>query len=225
MSYKKGFGGTEFVFPSATRSRSDGWFFFLLVNLSASILWLCVQMRGSCKPGKASDGSRLAICQTLSINSIIIASAPVRVARVCAITACYRHASVVFMGSLQHVSASHLFFLVLSCVVIVFLCSRWSFVNVPLICFYIQQTVYRIDNNRILPGMVKTRSVIVKNTSTRTSRSEGWQGENGDRVGVGVGAGNRDENRGGGGDRNKDRNGEMGTETKREQKQGWRRED
>ena len=63
------------------------------------------------------------------------------------------------------------FFVILSFLFVVFvlfllLCSRWRFVDIPLI-FSVQQTTYRIDNLvYILLGMVEARSVNVKKIHT-----------------------------------------------------------
>ena len=84
------------------------------------------------------------------------------------------------------------FLVILSFLFVVFvlfllLCSRWRFVDIPLI-FSVQQTTYRIDNLvYILLGMVEARSVNVNNTYThqvervcpicRVTRIPPWEGQ------------------------------------------------
>ena len=93
-------------------------------------LWKCevVAIRG------VSDGSLLAIYQNLSYLARSALLRVARVLRVCAMHPLY------FMGTLR-VSASYLSFLAIFfppllfcyfCLVFVFLCFRWSFVDVPL---------------------------------------------------------------------------------------------
>ena len=102
-----------------------------------------------CDPGRVSDGSRLALCQTLSIEC----------------------PSLYFSGMCI------LLFLFLSlcrfCLFVFFLCSHyWSFyfVHVPLIFFCpADQDVPDWQPRSILLGMVEARSDNVKKTTTTTA--------------------------------------------------------
>ena len=86
-----------------------------------------------CDPGKVSDGSRLALCQTLSIE--------------CPPSIFFWH---VYFVILVAFSLSFLF---------VFLfCSQWSLVDVPLI-FFCPADHLPDWQPRILLGMVEVRSV------------------------------------------------------------------
>ena len=95
----------------------------------------------SCDPGRVSDGSRLALCQTLSIEC----------------------PSPIFSGMCI------LLFLFLSlcsfCLFVFFFCSHWSLVDVPLISFCPVDHVPDWQP-RIVLGMVEARSVNVKKTTT-----------------------------------------------------------
>ena len=101
---------------------------------------LCVWVHG-CDPGRLSDGSRLALYQTLSIGS----------------------PSMIFFWHVLCVTVS--FFLsFLSCFCfVVFSCCRWCFVDIHLIFFCPADQVPDWQP-RILLGVVKARSVNVKNT-------------------------------------------------------------
>ena len=93
-----------------------------------------------CDPGRVSDGSRLALCQTLSIE--------------CPSSIFFWH---VYFVILVPFSLSFLF---------VFLfCSDWSLVDVPLISFCPADHVPDWQP-RIVLGMVEARSVDVKKTTT-----------------------------------------------------------
>ena len=96
-----------------------------------------------CEPGRVSDGSRPALCQTLSIEC----------------------RSFIFLWPV------YLLFLFLSpcrLCVCVFLCSHWSLVeDVPLIFFCPADHVPDWQP-RVLLGMVEARSVNVKKTTTTT---------------------------------------------------------
>ena len=108
-----------------------------------------------CDPGRVSDGSRLALYQTLSIecSSSIFFLAGI-----------YWYRSFLFVVS---VSFRYVFF-----------CSRWSFVDVPLIFFCPADQVPDWQP-RILLGMVEARSVNVKKTTTtRTTTKETNQAAN-----------------------------------------------
>ena len=107
---------------------------------------LCVWVHG-CDPGRLSDGSRLTLYQTLSIE--------------CPSPIFFRHVCFVLF----------LYFCRLCFVLFICSCSRWSFVDVPVI-FPVQQTTYRIGNHvRILLGMFEARSVNnMKNTTNNTTR-------------------------------------------------------
>ena len=102
---------------------------------------LCVWVHG-CDPGRVSDGSRLAPYQTLSIEC------PFYILLACAL--CY------YSFFLFVVFTLFLF--------VLFLCSRWSFVDVPLLfsCSADHVVVVPDWQSRILLGMVETRSVNVK---------------------------------------------------------------
>ena len=95
-----------------------------------------------CEPGRVSDGSRLALCQTLSIEC---------------------PSSIFFWPVYFCYSCSFLF--VDFCVFVFFFCSRWSLVDVPLIFFCPADHVPDWQP-RILLGMVEARSVNVKKTTT-----------------------------------------------------------
>ena len=95
-----------------------------------------------CEPGRVSDGSRPALCQTLSIEC----------------------------RSLSFSDLCILLFMFLSLCrlcVCVFLCSHWSLVDVPLIFFCPADHVPDWQP-RVLLGMVEARSVNVKKTTTTT---------------------------------------------------------
>ena len=93
-----------------------------------------------CDPGRVSDGSRLAVCQTLSIKC----------------------PSSIFSGMCI------LLFLFLSlcrfCLFVFFFCSHWSLVDVHLISFCPADHVPDWQP-RIVLGMVEARSVNVKKTT------------------------------------------------------------
>ena len=95
-----------------------------------------------CEPGRVSDGSRLALCQTLSIEC---------------------PSSIFFWHVYFCYSCSFLF--VVFCVFVFFFCSHWSVVDVPLIFFCPADHVPDWQP-RILLGMVEARSVNVKKTTT-----------------------------------------------------------
>ena len=90
--------------------------------------------------GRVSNGSRLALYQTLSIEC----------------------PSSIFFWRLYFVIVS--FFLSFLFFVLLFFCSRWSFVDVPLIFFCPADHVPNWQP-RILLGMVEARSVDVKKTT------------------------------------------------------------
>ena len=95
-----------------------------------------------CEPGRVSDGSRLGLCQTLSIEC----------------------PSSIFFWPVYFVIPvpfSLSFF-----VFVFFFCSHWSLVNVPLIFFCPADHVPDWQP-RILLGMVEARSVNVKKTTPR----------------------------------------------------------
>ena len=102
-----------------------------------------------CEPGRVSDGSRLALCQTLSLSN-----AP----------------------RLSFSGLCILLFLFLSlcrfCVFVFFFCSHWSLVDVPLIFFCPADHVPDWQP-LILLGMVEARSVNVKKTTTTIRVREG----------------------------------------------------
>ena len=89
-----------------------------------------------CDPGRVSDGSRLALCQTLSIECL---------------------SSIFFW---------HVYFVILVpfslpfCLSVFFFCSHWSLVAVPLIFFCPADHVPDWQP-RFLLGMVEARSVNV----------------------------------------------------------------
>ena len=92
-----------------------------------------------CEPGRVSDDSRPALCQTLSIEC----------------------RSLIFLWPVYfviHVPFSLSF-------VCVFLCSHWSLVDIPLIFFCPADHVPDWQP-RVLLGMVEARSVNVKKTTT-----------------------------------------------------------
>ena len=95
-----------------------------------------------CEPERVSDGSRLALCQTLSIE--------------CPSSIFSWHVYFVIP-----VSFSLSFF----CVFVFFFCSHWSLVDVPLIFFCPADHVPDWQP-RILLGLVEARSVNVKKTTT-----------------------------------------------------------
>ena len=92
-----------------------------------------------CDPGRVSDGSRLALYQTLSPSSTLLLSS-----------------SCVYF---------FFFFLSFCLVFVMFSCSRWSFVGV-LVTFSCSADYVRNWQPRILLGMVDARWVSVKNTTT-----------------------------------------------------------
>ena len=94
-------------------------------------------------PGMVSDGSRLALCQTLSIE--------------CPSSIFFWH---VYFAILVPLSLSFLF--------VFFFCSHWSLVDVPLISFCPADHVPDWQP-RIVLGMVEALSVHVKKT-TRTTK-------------------------------------------------------
>ena len=99
-------------------------------------------------PGRVSDGSRLALCQTPSIK--------------CPSSIFFWHVYFVIL-----VPFSLSFFFV--CVFIFYLfCSHWSLVDVPLIFFCPADHVPDWQP-RILLGMVEARSVNVKKPTTTTT--------------------------------------------------------
>ena len=102
---------------------------------------LCVWVHG-CDPGRVSDGSRLALFQTLSIE--------------CPSSIVFWH---VYFAILVPFSLPFLL------VVCVFFCSHWSLVDVPLISFCPADHVPDWQP-RIVLGMVEARSVNVKKTTT-----------------------------------------------------------
>ena len=97
-----------------------------------------------CEPGRVSDGSRLALCQTLSIECPLV----------------YLFLTCVFCYSCS-------FLFVVVCVFVFFFCSHWSLVDVPLIFFCPADHVPDWQP-RVLLGMVEARSVNVKKTTTTT---------------------------------------------------------
>ena len=102
-----------------------------------------------CEPGRVSDGSRPALCQTLSIE--------------CRSFIVYLSLTCVFCYFVIHVPFSLSF-------VCVFLCSHWSLVDVPLIFFCPADHVPDWQP-RVLLGMVEARSVNVKKTTTTTKKN------------------------------------------------------
>ena len=106
---------------------------------------LCVWVYG-CDPGRVSNGSRLALYQTLSVE--------------CPSPIFFWHVFCVIVP----------FFLsFLSCFCFaLFSCSRSSFVDVPLI-FSCPAGHVQDWQPRILLGMVEARSVTVENTTTTTT--------------------------------------------------------
>ena len=93
-----------------------------------------------CEPGRVSDGSRPALCQTLSIEC----------------------RSFIFLWPVYFVIPVPIS---LSFVCLCFLCSHWSLVDVPLIFFCPEDHVPDWQP-RVLLGMVEARSVNVKKTTT-----------------------------------------------------------
>ena len=100
-----------------------------------------------CEPGRVSGGSRLALCQTLSIEC----------------------PSSIFLWPV-YFFIPFPFSLSFFCVFVFFFCSPWSLVDVPLISFCPADHVPDWQP-RILLGMVEARSVNVKKT-TRTTTSQ-----------------------------------------------------
>ena len=98
-----------------------------------------------CEPGRVSDGSRLALCQTLSIE-------------------CPSSIFSWYVYFVMPVPFSLSFF----CVFVFFFCSHWSLVDVPLIFFCPADHVPDWQP-RILLGMVEARSVNAKKTTTTIS--------------------------------------------------------
>ena len=90
-----------------------------------------------CDPGRVSDGSRLALCQTLSIEC---------------------PSSIFFW----HVDFAIFLFLSLCrfCLFVFLFCSHWSLVDVPMISFCPADHVPDW-HPRIVLGMVEARSVVV----------------------------------------------------------------
>ena len=98
-----------------------------------------------CDPGRVSDGSRLALCQTLSSIE-------------CPSSIFFWH---VYFVILVPFSLSFLF--------VFFVCSRWSFVDVPPTFFCPADDVPDWQPRTLeLLGMVEARSVNVKKTTTTT---------------------------------------------------------
>ena len=98
-----------------------------------------------CDPGRVSDGSRLALCQTLSSIE-------------CPSSIFFWH---VYFVILVPFSLSFLF--------VFFVCSRWSFVDVPPTFFCPADHVPDWQPRTLeLLGMVEARSVNVKKTTTTT---------------------------------------------------------
>ena len=96
-----------------------------------------------CDPGGVSDGSRLALCQTLSIE--------------CTSSIFFWHVHFVILVPF---SLSFLF--------VFFFCSHWSLEDVPLIFFCPADHVPDWQP-RILLGMVEARTVNAKKTTTTTT--------------------------------------------------------
>ena len=94
-------------------------------------------------PGRVSDGSRLVLCQTLSIE--------------CPSSIFFWHVYFVILVPFS-----------LSFLIVFFFCSHWSLVDVPLIFFCSADHVPDWQP-RILLGMVEARSVNVKKTTTITT--------------------------------------------------------
>ena len=99
-----------------------------------------------CEPGRVSDGSRLALCQTLSIEC----------------------PSSIFLWPVYFVIPVPLF--VVFCVFVFFFCSHWSLVDVPLISFCPADHVPDWQPC-ILLDMVEARSVNVKKTTIKKNNS------------------------------------------------------
>ena len=100
-----------------------------------------------CEPGRVSDGSRLALCQTLSIEC----------------------PSSIFFWPVYFVIPVP-FSLSFFCVFVFFFCSHWSLVDVPLIFFCPADHVPDWQP-RILLGMVEARSVNVKKTTKQQNNN------------------------------------------------------
>ena len=98
-----------------------------------------------CEPGRVSDGSQLALCQTLSIEC---------------------PSSIFFWPVYFVIPVS--FSLSFFCVFVFLFCSHWSLVDVPLI-FFCPAGHVPDWQPRVLLGMVEARSVNVKKTTTTTS--------------------------------------------------------
>ena len=97
-----------------------------------------------CDPGRVSDGSRLALCQTLSIE--------------CPSSIFFWHVYFVIIVPLS----------LSFCLFVFFFCSHWSLVDVPLT--FSSPAGHVSDwQLRILLGMVEARSVNVKKTTTTTT--------------------------------------------------------
>ena len=100
-----------------------------------------------CDPGRVPDGSRLVLCQTLSIE--------------CPSSIFFWH---VYFAVLVPFSL-----LFLKKMFVFFFCSHWILVDVPLISFCPADHVPDWQP-RIVLGMVEARSVNVKKTTTTTKR-------------------------------------------------------
>ena len=98
-----------------------------------------------CEPGRVSDGSRLALCQTLSIEC----------------------PSSIFLWPVYFVIPVPFSLSFFVCFVF-FFCSHWSLVDVPLISFCPADHVPNWQP-RILLGMDEARSVNVKKTTTNNN--------------------------------------------------------
>ena len=98
-----------------------------------------------CEPGRVSDGSRLALCQTLSIEC----------------------PSSIFFWPVYFVIPVPFSLSFFVCLCFSF-CSHWSLVDVPLIFFCPADHVPDWQP-RILLGMVEARSVNVKKTNKQTN--------------------------------------------------------
>ena len=105
-----------------------------------------------CEPGRVSDGSRLALCKTLSIEC----------------------PSYIFLWPVYFVISVPFSLPFFVCWCFSFFCSHWSLVliDVPLISFCPADHVSDWQP-RILLGMVEARSVNVKKTTTITTTSKG----------------------------------------------------
>ena len=109
-----------------------------------------------CEPGRVSDGSRLAQCQTLSIECPLV----------------YLFLTCVFCYPCSFL------FVVFFCVFVFFFCSHWSLVDVPLIFFCPADHVPDWQP-RVLLGMVEARSVNMKKTTTTTTHDQRSQQQRG----------------------------------------------